>query len=135
MDYTIPFLEQGIDGKQILGVVTLDLGEGQIFSGFGPFIHDGHGYLYIPVLITQSDNEVAFLCANPANAYLISLSTKVSVYDILQNRTIIDAGIHIPGKIDAQVCKVVFLLTPQSVLGFYIKPGTFINNLCILENF
>lgn len=136
MDDSVPLLNGIASRQQVLGVVVSNLPERAVFALLGqPVSHDSHCDLNVCVAhLWVSKDEVTFQLSNASNADLAALRTSVAINDVLEDGPVVDAIIGVEGKVEAQVRKVVLLLTPERFSRLQVKAGTLADNLRIFEN-
>ncbi len=113
MLHAIALAVQGIERKQVTRPSVTDLSEGGVFATLDVWIRNGHGHLYVRVLVTLSGNEIALELPYAPDAHRIALRKQVDEECVLERRTVVDAHVDIACTIYHEVSEIVLLLTAQ----------------------
>ena len=113
MPHPIPLLKEGVKREEILRIMVFGGCERTVFPFLDISVGNGHGNLYVEVVVALSCYEIAFQRTDLPDAHLVSAAGKVGIDDILENWPVVDPTIHIARKIDAYVGKVELTLTHQ----------------------
>ena len=119
-----------------LGPVVPYLLERAVLAVLGlPVAHDGHRHLHVGVPhLRRPHDEVALELADAPHAHLVAQAPRVAIDDVLQHRPVDDTVVRVEREVEAQVSKVVLLLTLKRLARLHVKARASADDLGVLEH-
>ena len=113
MFYTVALLQQKISGHQELRVIVTYLLQRTILPVLClSTCRYGVSDLNIGIILLRiAENKVTFQITDSPNADATALTFSVKIYQIFQNRTIVDAVVRIIAEIETQIGKIILLFS------------------------
>ena len=98
-------------------------------------VHDGHRHLHVGVLhLWRPHDEVTLELADAPHAHLVAQTPGVVVDDVLEHGPVVDAVVRVEGEVEAQVGKVVLLLSLERLARLHVEARASADDLGVLEN-
>jgi hypothetical protein len=109
MMHTFSFLKKGIEREEITRISVPDESEWSIFPIFHIRVRNAQRHLYVCILVSLASDEIALKLSDSSNCKLVAMRAEIDIERIFKRRTIVQAYVDIPCKVDARISQVIFL--------------------------